>query len=449
MKRFIAVLTLVLLPVCLMAGLEGVALDILLYRGQPGNYGGYAEAVWSVNRGALAVSRSSSGNWVDTLAFELTFSSGERLADRATLRKIVEIPAGSMVTRDYLLFDSYGTELNPGRYELEFLARDLGDGDSLSITREFSVPRTPEGLFMSDLELLVDVSRDTSGGSFTVGGYRMLPNPARAFGISFPMLYASAEVYRSEKAGSLLITAYTVLDSSGDIFRSYPPDTVQDLRRDTRILNGFNVMGYPEGEYILRVDVRDPRPGNRTTRTRSFSVIKSIPEEPEQIPEVATDLEREYEYVRYFLTRNEENFYQKLTDRGKEELLRRWWEDHDPVPDTEPNEFREEIVRRWIHANSVFGGEEKKGWKTDRGRVYIKYGPPDNVERSPITMESNPWSRWEYFELQGGVEFIFGDPRGIGDFELLHSTARGEISDEDWQTELTDPHGPGGSGETE
>ena len=72
------------------------------------------------------------------------------------------------------------------------------------------------------------------------------------------------------------------------------------------------------------------------------------------------------------------------------------------------------------------------GWRTDRGRVYIIYGPPDEVERYPYSENMKPYEIWHYYNLQGGVIFVFGDRTGFGSYELLHSTLVGEIKNEEW-----------------
>ena len=63
----------------------------------------------------------------------------------------------------------------------------------------------------------------------------------------------------------------------------------------------------------------------------------------------------------------------------------------------------------------------------------IQYGRPDNIERAPSTLDQKPWEGWTYYDIEGGVEFIFIDRTGYGSYELVHSTARDEIRDETWQ----------------
>ncbi|MCK5738586.1 GWxTD domain-containing protein, partial [bacterium] len=75
----------------------------------------------------------------------------------------------------------------------------------------------------------------------------------------------------------------------------------------------------------------------------------------------------------------------------------------------------------------------KKGWKTDRGRVVLIYGLPDEIEHFTFNSTSKPYQIWHYFSAEGGIKFIFVDKRLFGNFELVHSTARKEIYDKDWE----------------
>ena len=80
--------------------------------------------------------------------------------------------------------------------------------------------------------------------------------------------------------------------------------------------------------------------------------------------------------------------------------------------------------------------------------IYIKFGKPDDIERSPITMGTNPWVQWHYFELEGGVVFVFADRKGISNWRLVHSTYPGELYDPDWNEKLFRMHDigrPGGA----
>ena len=92
---------------------------------------------------------------------------------------------------------------------------------------------------------------------------------------------------------------------------------------------------------------------------------------------------------------------------------------------------------RKSQANKNFKADYIEGWKTDRGRIYIVYGKSDDIERHPFESSTRAYEIWKYDNIQGGVIFVFVDlSNQSGDYTLVHSTARNELSDEDWQRRL-------------
>jgi hypothetical protein len=67
----------------------------------------------------------------------------------------------------------------------------------------------------------------------------------------------------------------------------------------------------------------------------------------------------------------------------------------------------------------------------------MTYGEPSEIERFPNETESKPYEIWYYHELEGGVKFVFADLSGYSDYQLVHSTMRGELQDENWQSRIS------------
>ena len=124
--------------------------------------------------------------------------------------------------------------------------------------------------------------------------------------------------------------------------------------------------------------------------------------------------------VRYIITPEEEQAFKLLaTDEERDSFIESFWLRRDPTPDTEENEFREEHYRRIQYANEHYAAGIP-GWRTDRGRIYIVWGPPDETDSHPSggnyqreTAEGGgststfPFERWRYRYLEGiGNEII-------------------------------------------
>src|SRR5579871_528202 len=118
--------------------------------------------------------------------------------------------------------------------------------------------------------------------------------------------------------------------------------------------------------------------------------------------------------VAYIITDEERQAFHRLTnDAEREQFIEQFWLRRDPNPDTEENEFKEEHYRRLAYANEHFASGVP-GWKTDRGIIYIKFGPPDEVDSHPSggtyqqTPEEGtgqittvPFERWRYRYIEG------------------------------------------------
>ncbi|MBN1620262.1 GWxTD domain-containing protein [candidate division WOR-3 bacterium] len=110
--------------------------------------------------------------------------------------------------------------------------------------------------------------------------------------------------------------------------------------------------------------------------------------------------------------------YRSLRTRNiqrKNEFLNDFWASKDPTPSTERNEVMETYYRRISFAEERFV-EGVKGWRTDRGRVYVLLGLPDEIEDYSFQMDREPYQVWYYYSR--GIKFIFVDEHLIGDYEL-------------------------------
>jgi len=124
-------------------------------------------------------------------------------------------------------------------------------------------------------------------------------------------------------------------------------------------------------------------------------------------------------------------FRQLKTDEERNKFIEQFWQRRDPTPGTPQNEFKEEHYRRIAYANERYASTVE-GWKTDRGRIYIVFGPPDEVESHPSggryrrpanegggDVETVPFEKWQYKYIEGvGTQVVmeFVDPNRNGEY---------------------------------
>ncbi len=119
--------------------------------------------------------------------------------------------------------------------------------------------------------------------------------------------------------------------------------------------------------------------------------------------------------IRYIATSAE---IEEIENAHPEERQKAWeafWSRRDPTPGTEVNEFKAEFFDRVRYANEHFS-TLGPGWRSDRGMVYIQYGPPDQVESYPHNVDGPPYEIWSYYDLRR--RFLFVDYDGFGRYEL-------------------------------
>jgi GWxTD domain-containing protein len=123
------------------------------------------------------------------------------------------------------------------------------------------------------------------------------------------------------------------------------------------------------------------------------------------------------EEIPYIIEPKEREAFLKLTtDEEREAFIKAFWERRNPHPGSPANEFKIEYYRRLAYANRHFASASKAGWKTDRGHMYILYGPPDEVEAHP-SGKPYRFEQWMYKSMQG-VVYTFIDRTGTGDYSL-------------------------------
>jgi GWxTD domain-containing protein len=189
---------------------------------------------------------------------------------------------------------------------------------------------------------------------------------------------------------------------------------------------------------LLAADQKKPADPQETKRE---TVAKPLTDKERKRREAKLKKELETPYrkwlnedVSYIITDEERAAFKKLqTDEEREQFIEQFWLRRDPTPDSVENEFKEEHYRRIAYANEHYASGIP-GWKTDRGRIYITYGPPDEIESHPSggtyerpseegggTTSTFPFEQWRYRYIEDiGNDIIieFVDPTMSGEYRM-------------------------------
>ncbi len=142
------------------------------------------------------------------------------------------------------------------------------------------------------------------------------------------------------------------------------------------------------------------------------------------------------EDVVYIITDEERRAFRGLaTDAERERFVEQFWLRRDPTPGTPVNEFKEEHYRRIAFTNNHFPGQSVAGWKTDRGRIYITFGPPDEIDSHPCIGPNTAKDVWRYRFIEGignNVLIEFDDPACTGEYRMTMDPNAAPVSRHPW-----------------
>ncbi len=128
---------------------------------------------------------------------------------------------------------------------------------------------------------------------------------------------------------------------------------------------------------------------------------------------------------------------EKSDSKELKQYIVTFWQNRNSLdPEMEWKKYME-LVK---YVQRLYGNKVKKGYESDRGRVYLKYGAPDQVTESKHEPSAYPYEIWQYYVVgnQTNKKFVFYNPTLVGnDYILLHSDVRGEVYDKNWERRLS------------
>lgn len=381
-----------------------------------------------------------------------------------------------------------------GRYRIRVAIEDLNARKKTILSYLFRRYKTGEvetvvdskqfesgQISISDIEFARGVTR-TEEGVFQKPDYEIVPNAQRRYGKLLPELAVFYEVYdlRGAGRGDSVAATYSIVSREGNaMFTSETPLAPHGERFSAAAV--FDVTALTGGSYSLDVTLRDRAGDVLATSTRKFDMVWSILSwgqyENEKIEDMA-----------FILNEREMQEFKALSPGDQEKFLVDFWRHLDPTPETADNEAMLEHYRRISFSDQHYGTAGVRGAISDRGRIYIKYGPPDDVQsfysdyefirdkrdmeggtnpvltdpfarvgikagqdateseddvlsdqRGGTTVHGKPYETWAYdgpgdpvrrladrMASSAGMRFMFVDERGIGDYKMIYSSEKQE-----------------------
>lgn len=280
------------------------------------------------------------------------------------------------------------------------------------------------------------------GSLFLSAAPRVILSPRSATLYYYLECYPGAEM-------SLETVARVVRAVDGHEVISTPSEALTLTTEGGVVARALDLAGLPQGEYELRIEARYP--DRMVVRTASFEMMgfeqeMARTEARDVILDVADPfadiseggLDSLYDPLLLIMESTEGSVYGGLSVEGKRRYLRSFWERRDPTPATSQNEVRDRFYEAVAVATRRFhegGAGEIPGWRTDRGRIFLKHGEPDDWLVRPQQGRTEPYEVWKYTRGRP-LKFVFYDETGFGHFALIYTDDRTETGRPNWQSLL-------------
>jgi GWxTD domain-containing protein len=345
-------------------------------------------------------------------------------------------------------------QLAPGDYKIVSRLTDLVSKKSVTATETLKLVAFPgESLKISDIQLASDIVKQPKAeNKFDKNGLRVVPNASGVYGTNFLNLFYYTEVYNlsynDNNKNSTFRANYLVIGENEKIVKQ-ARGNARKKPGATAVINGsFDLADLTSGFYTFRIEVIDDLNNKKVVAEKNFSiynlkdfVAKKSTVKISQKAQFSNEFKNMSEFelndyfkkLTYIAKKDEKKVFKKLDINGKRNFLAEFWARRDPNPDTIINEEKQRYFKLLAIANSNYSQGMKAGWKTDRARILLIYGQPDEIERHPSSDAFKEYQIWYYYNIRGGVKFYFVDFRRTGDLMLVHSTHPDEVQQYEWK----------------
>jgi GWxTD domain-containing protein len=428
--------------------------------------GPYVETYLSFIGHSMRFVKNSSGKYQGTVDISVAFKQNGEI--KSAMKYSLSSPETDDTLKGFPNFiDQQRYPLPVGNYELEMSIADKNKPGEKPVNT--TVPLSvdfKEGLMgISSIQLLESYAKATNPGVLTKSGYDLTPYVSTYYPENIGKIKFYTEVYNAKKIlgeGEKMLVSYYIESYEKKVKLNDYSGFNKQIANDVNILlTEFNIGSLPSGNYNLVVEVRDKENKvqaqqktfiQRTNKLAAlnFEDIKSI-----AVSNTWVGLYKNMDSLAYYIrslrpiSSPSEIQFSENQLKGKDlELMQQyfynfWKSRNADTPEAAWLSYYEEVKK----VNKEFATHGLKGFDTDRGRVYLQYGPPDYRSKYDTEPSALPYEVWEYNRLvdrtqiltnpdnqQSTKKFVFYDPDLVTNkWTLIHSDARGEIYNTRWK----------------
>jgi GWxTD domain-containing protein len=414
--------------------------------------GPYVEFITSFDGTTFQLASADSGYFMSKAELMIIISKNGNIVDYRKLNingPLVEANA----PEDFMSLERF--LLPNGVYDVELEIKDMvkgGEPEPIQKLIEINVPTS--GFYISDIQFISAYRKTTENNIFSKAGYDLMPYVSNYYPSEANNIMFYAEIYgTAEKFGQGEPFVYTlcVLDADSKEVESCKKIKREKSAAVVPMIQTVNIAELATGVYKLRIEIRNRNNEVVYEKERSFSRSKvNVMPDSEIVVDNATvsnsfasqytDRDALYKLIEAHLPIAEGLDRITINNQLREAdlpmlqsfLYTFWYRKDKANPEAEWKAYEKQIKE----ADVAFGNGKKPGWKTDRGRVYLQYGPPNT--RAMRHNETNyfPFEIWHYYQTNTGLRdrrFLFYSTDLSMDMELLHSDVPNEVKNHQWK----------------
>ncbi len=420
--------------------------------------GPYVETYFLIPGSELAFVRNASNLLEAQVEVTLMFKQGEDIVAFDKYILVSETVATPEEKMSLNLVDLKRMSLPNGEYELELLFKDVHNAENVgSFVQAMKVDIPKEEIVISDIMLLEDFKTTEEENVYSKSGYDLIPDVLHYFPTERNQLAFYAEIYQTDAvlgADQGYLATFSVRKKGDErLIKRLHKFKKQSANPVNVLMAEFNIEELPSGNFEVVVEVRNKK--NELLKQQSRSFFCNRPKEELDIEAIKKiDIRETFvanlkgeELVNHIgslgpiASKKAKQYIKNLQGSGNETLMQQfvynfWVERNAADPETDFEDYQTVVAS----VDKLYGSKINEGYETDRGRVFLQYGPPNDRREATNEPGAYPYEIWQYYNVpanQGLMTFVFFNPNfADNDYELIHSDVRGELQNPRWRLQV-------------
>lgn len=417
----------------------------------------YLETYITFDCNSLMYTKDAGGQYEASINLTVIFRQGESIKnyDKYT---VISPKVSDTTNLEGFFMDVQRYSLANGEYQMEVTIEDTNNKTEKPLNvSETIIVDFPENICFSSIIALEDYKPSTTESANSKNGYDLIPMVMPYYPESINRLTFYAEIYNTKKTlgenEKYLLNTYLKTFESNTLINNYYFTKRMNVKDTEVVINTMDISNLPSGNYYLVLEARDRN--NEVIGYNQFFFQRSNSNyqidntalaaiNPENVFSGNIDnIDTIREYIRTLspISSQVESEYAKnliATDdiTTMQQYFYSFWASRNPLsPQIEWENYYAQVKR----VNASFTSQRVKGYLTDRGRVFLKYGAPDRIVQNHNEPGAYPYEIWHYYTLdnQRNKKFVFMTKDIVtNDFQLIHSDAIGELNNFRWTNEI-------------